>query len=104
MIYSVRLAAQGAISSLTTVYTAPSTAVIVVRDVIITNQYGASASYFGFVVVSGVGLLAWTTGTLAADTAYSWQGRLVLAAGDVLQFQPNGTGSCAVLISGYSLT
>lgn len=102
-IYSVRLA-QGNVGPAGQVfYTAPSSSTIIVRDVQVYN--GTASAVSGGLNILGSGSLSGqfaAVQNLASGGTETWQGRIVLLAGDVIE---SGFGVSGVycIISGYSL-
>lgn len=102
-VYSVQLYAGSVPGSLTTFYTAPAGAVIVVRDIDAFLNTAPSALYYIGVQHSGtiVPLIGAASGT--ALTQHQWEGRVVLQPGDAIVGNSGGANIVCV-ISGYDLT
>lgn len=102
-IYSQELA-RGQASAITdqAVYTAPSAGVVVVRDIVLLHSDASPPRTVAVKVVSGT-----TTTFIVAvpnqpgSTTLHWEGRQVLAPGDVLHVVTDATGFLFWRIMGY---
>lgn len=103
-VYSVRLFAGQITTSLSSLYTVPANAVVVVRDVELYNNSGASDHADVAINVSG-GTLTQVIGTasIANGVSFQWKGRIVLAPADIIQAF-TGAGNWLCYISGYNFT
>jgi len=90
-------------TSITTLYTAPSNARTIVKDINICNTTGSAITVnLYFVPVSGSASTsnAFFLGySVAANSTYQWKGTQVLLSGQTLQGYA-GTNGCSIIISG----
>lgn len=102
-VYSELLAAgQFASPSLTVVYTAPPTGVVVVRDVV----FCADTDGVGLVYLDVISGSAHTTiycANISDGSSYHWQGRQVLLPGDELGVRASDYSLFRFRVAGYLL-
>lgn len=101
--YSSRFIAGEVTSSSLPSFSCPAGSVCVVRDVEYWNNGSSSCLIYVGLYVSGslVGVFA-AQSALAVNTAFQWEGRVVMNPGDEIKVNI-GPGQCMAVISGYNL-
>lgn len=101
--YSAQLFAGVVPSGQTTLYTATSTYVTVVRDIEVSNQSGGSINIGVWLAVSGLAIYLVLNPTMANATRIQWEGRCVMETGQELVVYSSSASNVGVAISGYQL-
>jgi hypothetical protein len=81
-------------------YTVPAGYVAVVRDL----EVGSASAVTGFFSIQGgPGFAAFNITQSSGDISFQWQGRVVLNAGETLEFIGNTAAQYSVIASGFLL-
>lgn len=93
-----------ATTSAATLYTVPGATQAVIRDIIVCNESGSSATFTISIGTDGAGKRLYKGATLAAGSTFQQTGSIILEATEIIQITASANNAIVVTLNGLEIT